>query len=160
VFALVKVASTDISFPEYKKRAETARSVHRTALVKHVLADAAGIYKDKTRSKEFGVEKTIFISVVSYSEKSYYKIYFYNLLCYAQHHGIDIVVYLVHHNLPDWEKEIEYYSSIGVKMLPYPDELFWSLLYSKTTEIHTGPAGTFHIFTSFRNGLNSNLLRH
>jgi hypothetical protein len=137
-------------YPEFKKRADAARSIHRSALVKHVLVDAAGAYKDKSRSREVGVEKTVIISVVAYSEKSYYKIYFYNLLCYAQHHGLDIVIYLLHHNLPDWEKEIEYYNGIGIKMLPYPDELFWTLLYSKSTEIRVGPAGTFRPIHEFK----------
>jgi hypothetical protein len=128
-------------YPEYRERAEAARSTSRTTFVKRTLASAAGAYRDKERAKKLGIEKTVFISVVSYGDKSYYKMYFYNLLCYARHHDIDIVVYLVHHNLPNWREEVKMYTSMGIRVIPYPDELFWSLMYSKSTDIHRGPAG-------------------
>jgi hypothetical protein len=129
------------SYPEYRERADAARSTSRTTFVKNALASAAGAYRDKERSRKLGIEKTVFISVVSYGDKSYYKMYFYNLLCYARHHDIDIVVYLVHHNLPNWREEVKMYTKMGIRVVPYPDELFWSLLSSKTSEIHKGPAG-------------------
>jgi hypothetical protein len=128
-------------YPEYRERADATRSSTRTAFIKKTLASAAGAYRDKERSKKLGIEKTVFISVVSYGDKSYYKIYFYNLLCYARHHDIDIVVYLVHHNLPNWREEVKIYTSMGIRVIPYPDHLFWSLLSSKTSQIHKGPAG-------------------
>jgi hypothetical protein len=122
-------------YPEYKLRAKAAHDLARTHVVGETLASAAGVYNNKTRSAELGIMRTVMITVIQYSEKSYYKLYFYNLLCFARHHDIDLVVYVVHHGLKDWEGEVKSYAAMGVKVLPYPDELFWSLLYSKETEI-------------------------
>jgi hypothetical protein len=119
-------------YPEYKLRAKAAHDLARTHVVGETLASAAGVYNNKTRSTELGIMRTVMITVIQYSEKSYYKLYFYNLLCFARHHDIDLVVYVVHHGLKDWEGEVKSYAAMGVKVLPYPDELFWSLLYSNS----------------------------
>ena len=126
-------------YPEYKERAEKARNVWRERLVHSTLKDAAGIYHNKTKGREKGHEKTVFTTVVSYNEKLYYKLYFHNLLCYMREHDIDIVVYFLHYNMNNSDSEIKTLTDMGIKILPYPEELFWTLMYSKSNEIRTGP---------------------
>lgn len=122
-------------YPEWLAKAHAAKSPQRTNLVRLTLNAAAGVYNNKTRAEELGIAKTVFVTVIQYSEKSYYKLYLYNLLCFSRHYDIDIVVYVVQHHLASWETEMAAYMDAGIKVLPYPDELFWSLLYSKKTEI-------------------------
>lgn len=125
-------------YPEYKFRAHNARNASRTGAVEQTLRAGAGVYKNKTRGEEKALSKTVFVSVVAYNEKSFYKLYFHNLLCFTQHHDIDIVVYLIHHNLAEPEREIQQLRDVGIKVLTYPDELFWTLLYSKSNDVKVG----------------------
>lgn len=129
---------------EFKQRAQAAHDPARTYLVHETLSSAAGVYHNKTRALELGLTKTVMITVIQYAEKSYYKLFLFNLLCFTRHHGIDLVVYIIHHGLKDWESEVKSYAVMGVKVLPYPDELFWSLLYSKPNEIRYGPGRFSH----------------
>jgi hypothetical protein len=64
-------------------------------------------------------------------------------LCFTQHYGIDLVVYIVHHSIKDWKEEKESYSKAGIRVLPYPDELFWTLLYATSSEERQGTGTPF-----------------
>jgi Nucleotide-diphospho-sugar transferase len=113
----------------------------REALVKATLASAAGVYRDKERGRALGIEKTVFLTVAAYNSKEnifHYKIYFRNFLCFAQFYDIDLVVYILHHNLPDVEHEVASLKRLGVKVLTYPDELFWTLVSQKTSKVMAG----------------------
>ena len=126
-------------YPEFKFRAKAAHNSSRYDHIQQTLVSSAGVYKDKSRGEALGISNTVFMTVISYGKHRHYKLFLNNMLCYAQHYGIDPVVYIVHSHLQDPEKEIQEYNDIGIKAVSYPDELFWTLLYSKRTEIRKGP---------------------
>ena len=118
-----------------------AHNSTRDLVVRQTLRAAAGVYHNKARGKSAGLEKTVFVSVVAYNSKEniyHYKIYFRNFLCFAQHYDIDLVVYILHHHLPDVQEEVQALEDLGVKVLTYPDEKFWSLVEQKTSKILYG----------------------
>jgi hypothetical protein len=57
-------------FPEFRERARSAVDYQRPQVVSNVLTEAAGIYKDKSRGAERGLQKTVFITVVSYTDQA------------------------------------------------------------------------------------------
>ena len=125
-------------YPEFMFRAKAAsHDEARRGELKNTLASAAGVYSNKSHAEEFGIQSTVFITVLEFSEKAYYKLYLYNLLCFAKHHGIEVVIYVLNHNmsLRDWKQEKSAYDTLGIRLVSYPDELFWTLLYSKSNEI-------------------------
>jgi hypothetical protein len=107
-------------------------------MVSNVLMEAAGIYKDKSRGTKLGLQRTVFITVVSYTDQARYKSILHNFFCFTHHYGIDLVVYVVHHNIKDWKGEKESYAKAGIRVLSYPDELLWTLLYAKSTKCSRG----------------------
>jgi Nucleotide-diphospho-sugar transferase len=117
---------------------------HNATRDSHVLATlqaASGVYNDKERGRESKLEKTVFITVIAYNANEsiyHYKVYFRNFLCFARHYGIDLIVYILHHHLADVESEVQSLERLGVKVLTYPDELFWTLVAEKTTQISWG----------------------
>jgi hypothetical protein len=125
-------------FPEFQERARRAHDLQRLQLVSKALTEAAGVYKDKSRSAQLGLQQSVFITVVSYTDQARYKALLHNFLCFTEHYGIDLVVYAVQHNIKDWEEEQRSYAKAGIRMLPYPDELFWTLMYTKSSEVLTG----------------------
>ena len=117
---------------------------HNTTRDSHVLATlqaASGVYNDKKRGRESKLEKTVFITVIAYNANEsiyHYKVYFRNFLCFAKHYDIDLIVYILHHHLDDVESEVLSLERLGVKVLTYPDELFWTLVSGKTNKIFLG----------------------
>lgn len=109
----------------------------REALVKKTLEAAAGVYVDKEYGKKMGLAKTVFTTVIAFNSDGifHYKIYFQNLICFTRHYGIDVVVYILHHHLQDVEAEIQSLTTLGVRVLTYPDELFWRLLATKKSNL-------------------------
>jgi len=123
----------------YKQLASEARNETREAWVRETLRQAAGVYKDKSKSKALGIEKTVFLVVIAYPVGAhYYKVYFRNFLCFVHHFGIDLVVYVVHHGDGDPDVEIENLRKLGVRALTYPEELFWKVVSNKMQPIHVG----------------------
>ena len=127
-------------YPEFKFRANQAHDEQRAAVVENTLKEAAGVYRNKTYGHSMGLDKTVFVSVVAFNEDAiaHYKLYFHNLLCYTQHYNIDIIVYMLHHNLANFDLEKKQLTDMGIKVLPYPDELFWTLLATKRTVVYSG----------------------
>ena len=120
---------------------ERSHNETRNRLVSQTLQAASGVYYDKDRGKKAGLEKTVFITVIAYNSKegiSHYKPLFRNFLCFAHQYGIDLVVYILHHHIPDLEEEMQSLESLGVRVLTYPDELFWSLVGEKKGRIIAG----------------------
>lgn len=120
---------------------ERSHDTKREAIVSMTLLAASGVYTDKKRGTGSKLEKTVFITVIAYNAHEsiyHYKIYFRNFLCFAKHYGIDLIVYILHHHLADVESEVLSLERLGVKVLTYPDELFWSLVSKKTTKISSG----------------------
>ena len=63
-----------------------------------------------------------------------------NLGEYLEAGAAERFVYILHHNLPDVQEEIRILEDLGVKVLTYPDEKFWSLIEEKTHRITYGKA--------------------
>ena len=123
----------------YKELAARAKNTTRDALVMQTLREAAGVYKDKSRGKALGLEKTVFIVVIAYPVGThFYKVYFRNFLCFVHHHGYDLIVYVVHHGVGDADVEIQSLRKLGVRALTYPEELFWKVVSNKMQPIHVG----------------------
>lgn len=121
---------------------ESSRNDTRMKIVNDTLKAAAGLYNDKEKGRKAGLDKTVFTILLAYDTSGifYYKVFFQNFLCFTKHYDIDLVVYIVHHHLADIEGEIEMLTSLGVKVLTYPDEKFWSLIATKKTTIsRNGP---------------------
>ena len=123
----------------YKRLALEARNDSRMAQVRETLSQAAGVYKNKAKGKRMGLEKTVFIAVIAYPTGAhFYKVYFRNFLCYIHHFGIDLVVYVLHHGLVSPYEEMRSLEELGVRTLPYPDELFWKLVSNKQLPLFKG----------------------
>ena len=121
---------------------DRAHNETRDQMVLTTLREASGVYNDKERGRKYGLSKTVFITVIAYNSREkihHYKVYFRNFLCFTKHYGIDLIVYILHHHLPDVEKEIRSLEELGVRVLTYPDERFWSTVHQKRTPIKFGP---------------------
>ena len=121
---------------------DRARDQTRDQVVSTTLREASGVYVDKERGRKHGLSKTVFITVIAYNAREkihHYKVYFRNFLCFTKHFGIDLIVYILHHHLPDVAKEIRSLEELGVRVLTYPDERFWNTIYQKKNLIKFGP---------------------
>lgn len=122
-----------------KKLVSETRNLTRNAVVQETLRKAAGVYKDKSKAKSMGIENTVIISVVAYPVgEHYYKVYFRNFLCFARHHGLDLVVYTVHDGDGDSYAEVLDLEKLGVHALTYPEERFWRLVSGKQSKPYIG----------------------
>jgi hypothetical protein len=130
-----------------------SRSQHH---VKKVLHDASGVYRNKTQGLRLGLSKTILLTTIAYNSGSiaHYKKYFQNFLCFVKHYEYDIVIYFVQHEIEDFDEEVKELTNMGLKVLTYPDYLFWRLIKSKNSSIkqgkhHSDYNGTIPSFKSF-----------
>jgi hypothetical protein len=130
-----------LNLSHIQRHIDRTRNISRDQHVLHTLQSAAGVYIDKERGITAGLQKTVFMTIISYNAKAglyHYKIYFRNFLCFAQHFGIDLIVYILHHTLPDVEEEVQSLQKLGVRVLTYPDERFWKLVLQKKSKIMAG----------------------
>lgn len=127
-------------YPEFLNRSAASHDPSRSDLVQSTIAGAAGVYMNKSLGAQLQLNSTVFVTVLAFNSdvrsNKHYKLYFHNFLCFTQHHGIDLIVYVVHHNLA--ESDIDDIKSLGVRALTYPDELFWSILSQKTNALARG----------------------
>ena len=125
----------------YFKKAQTAQET-RVDTAKKLLAEAAGVYKDKNKGAELKLQKTVLTTVISHPKASHwYRIYFRNFLCFADHYGYDLVVYVMRNQEQteaQFAKHVAEIGSYGVKVLPYPEELFWRFIYGRTNPLRVG----------------------
>ena len=123
---------------------DKAKNVTREEHVKRTLAAASGVYNNKARGLAAGLAKTVFMTVIAFhsNQKSigHYKIYFRNFVCFAKHYDIDLIAYILQHNLPDVEAEITSMEQLGLRVLTYPDELFWNIVLQKKSKVMEGKA--------------------
>ena len=121
-------------FAEYER---AAKNESREVIVKNTLKNAAGVYMDKRNDS---LSKTVMITVAAFSEagNSFYKVYFKNFICFAKHYNYDMVVYILHHDIPNLEREMDSIRRLGVRVLTYPDELFWNIVATKKSHINKG----------------------
>lgn len=107
----VQVEEKYLNLSHIQELIDRTRNATRDLHVLHTLNSAAGVYTDKQRGIAAGLQKTVFMTIISYNAKAglyQYKIYFRNFLCFAQHYGIDLIVYILHHTLPDVEEVYMY----------------------------------------------------
>ena len=121
-------------FVEYER---AAKNESREIFVKNTLQNAAGVYLNKRNN---GLNKTVMITVAAFNEvgNSYYKVYFKNFMCFVKHYNYDMVVYILHHDIPHLDTEIDSIKKLGARVLTYPDELFWNIVATKKTHINKG----------------------
>lgn len=121
-------------FVEYER---AAKNESRELIVKNTLIHAAGVYMDKRNDS---LSKTVMITVAAFNEvgNSFYKVYFKNFICFAKHYNYDMVVYILHHDIPHLESEFDSIRRLGVRVLTYPDELFWNIVATKKSHINKG----------------------
>ena len=117
-------------------------NVGRQQLVSQTLAKAVGVYRNKQKGKELGLEKSVIISVLNYPKgREFYKHYFRNFICFTHSYEYDLVVYVMRQKGDDYHahmKLVNEIAKLGVNALPYPEELFWLLVYGKTTPVSEG----------------------
>lgn len=126
----------------YMVQAQTLQE-ERLKKVRQTLSAAAGVYKVKSKAKEHLLEKTVLTTVISHPKASHwYRVYFRNFLCFAEHYGYDVVVYVMRNSDHQTEEEfllhINEVASLGVRALPYPEELFWRLVFGRTHDLRIG----------------------
>jgi hypothetical protein len=89
-----------------------------------------------------GLEKAVLITVISLPKlRSHYKHYFRNFLCFTHSYEYDLVVYITRQQGDDYKthmKKVHELSKLGVKALPFPEEMFWLFVYGKSTPIYEG----------------------
>ena len=119
-----------------------ASSVGREKLVSDTLRAAAGVYTDKEKGKTLGLENTVLTTIISYPKsRAHFKHYFRNFLCFSHTYGYDLVVYVTRNKNTTYAQHMAHVreiSNLGVRALPFPEELFWRFVYGKTKPIHTG----------------------
>ena len=128
---------------QYAEKAKKQERLHdRHMMVEQELKMASGVYRDKEKGGKMGLQNTVVAVVVSYPKgKNHYKHYFRNFLCFAHKYGYDLVVYVLRNHEADYKTYLQHVAEIGklgVKALPYPEELFWRLVYSKAGKIKEG----------------------
>ena len=139
---------------DYFRWAQEAKNaaVGRDQMVSQVLKKASGIYKDKQKVEDLGLEKTVLMTVISYpKQRAYFKHYFRNFLCFAHSYGYKFVVYVTRDRDSTYAEHLDQVNEIGklgVYALPYPEELFWLFVYGKAKHMHTGRG-----FASYRGNL-------
>jgi len=130
----------------------TAYDPTRAARVNATLAAASGVYRDKDKGRRLGLSRSVFVTVLAAGnrrrQQAHYKVYLRNLCCFLHHYGIDLVVYVVHHGVPDVAAEMrDVEEGLGVRTLTYPDALFWSVVAEKTTSFRRNRRGnTFAMY--------------
>lgn len=129
------------SLSRYQKFAEYERAsfnATRLKIVNATLAEAAGVYLNKSYDRS--LQKTVIITVAAFNQATngYYKVYFKNFLCFIKHYQLDLIVYILHHEIANLEVEMQTLSHMGVRVLTYPDNLFWNLLATKKSHINRG----------------------
>lgn len=118
-------------------------NVGRQELVYNTLEAAAGVYNDKAKGKSLGLEKTVITVLMSVPKsRQFYSQYFHNFLCYAKIYNYDLVVYVTRNRGDDYKQHLHHIKEIGkmngVRTLPYPEELFWRLVYGKSMPVRAG----------------------
>lgn len=125
----------------YYKKAQKAQAL-RLETAKKVLAEGAGVYRDKRKGEELKLEKTVLTTVISHPKASHwYRIYFRNFLCFAEHYGYDLVVYVMRNQEQSDNEFAEHVAEIGrlgIKVLPFPEELFWRFVYGRVNPLREG----------------------
>jgi hypothetical protein len=133
-----------LDLEHYKGLKNLSFDASRDVNVRALLKAAAGVYKNKTRGHKSGLQRTVLTTVLSYgtSRSFQYMVYFRNFLCFAAHYDFDLVVYVQHHDIPmdDLKLQLQSLEALGVRVLTYPDLIFWSLIAEKQSKVMIGNA--------------------
>jgi hypothetical protein len=140
----------------YVSNTIAAHNSSRFQIVQQTLQFSAGVYTNKTKNNTLVLNKTVFLSVAAFNQANiaHYKIYFKNFLCFIKHYEIDLLLYILHHDIKDLEVEVRELELLGIRVLTYPDELFWQIVSTKKTPVGVGKgladySGKVPSFSSF-----------
>lgn len=122
----------------WMKLSTQSASSTRNDTLKSALHSAAGVYRDKIKSLQFGLQNTVLLQVVSYNNLPAFHRYrklTENLFCFEENFGLKTVVFV----LAEGQSEVMDLDFPGVQFLSYPHQLFWALLAQfKDNDINTG----------------------
>lgn len=125
----------------FAQRAAQSRDSARVSYVRHILSQAAGVYKPSYSNhnttphmQQHLMNKTVLLTVLS-SEESEYISLLENCICATERLHYKLVVYVVQsiHTNKDLQQLWQMWTVRGVYILSYPDALFWHLLSFKHT---------------------------
>lgn len=139
---IVLIDGIPVSYPLFLEYAEIAKKSFpdRKVFVSKVLNSVAGVYKNKTLGLSMGLQRSVIMCVAGYNDNgiAHYMVFFKNFLCFAKHYDYDVVLYILHHNIMELQLEIKKLQLMGVTVITYPDELFWRIVATKKTRMHSG----------------------
>lgn len=150
---------SNISWAQMSK---DSKSSMRNEVVKETLRKFAGIYSDKSKVKNLGIEKFVLVNVlqINLNQNENHNLKYLHLLqnwyCFSQRYGLQPVTYIVPSYDKSFEEQVQDFHSLGIQgnFLTYPNSLFWDLVSQKTTSVVGGPqrvsyAGTLPTFKHF-----------
>ena len=141
--------------PVWASLADKFHDPNRVNYVRETLSLSAGVYRDKQKSKQLGIPKTVLINVVEYQNKesaTKYKKYLANWFCYTQHYSYEPVVFILHDENAtgtSFEQIRNEFVALdnSIRILSYPFELFWRLLSHKKDDLSIKWVRFFCVYT-------------
>lgn len=125
----------------FDERAHQSTDPHRTRLTKSILRKAAGVYREPRYNwRSLHLDRTALITLVAANTplNAHYSIFLQNFLCFAEHHHLKPLVYLMQHNNSNARNEAEHIRARGGYAHTYPDSLFWKTVATKWTPLRPG----------------------
>lgn len=108
------------------------------------LSQVAGVYFNKSKSKDLNIEKTVLVNVLSININkdidSKYLELLRNWYCFAKQHGLKPLTYIVPSIEHNYTQQVDEFRSLGLNgsFAPYPTSLFWKIVSKKKTSIMGG----------------------
>lgn len=119
-----------------------AADQNRAQATEGVLTKAAGVYrKGKKPLPHLQLDNTVLITMVAANLEvnSHYAIFLQNFLCFAEHHQLKPIVYLMSYNTSNMQRQVRHIRSRGALAHTYPEALFWRTVSTKESPILYGP---------------------
>ncbi len=129
---------------EWETLAKSSLELNRKETVFKVLSEISGVYRDKGKTINTRLVKTVLLNVIKTTnidtDTDNYSHYLRNLLCFCEYYNYETVVYVLETNSTKYELEANKLNRLSphIRTLRYPQELFWSILSQKPNEILSG----------------------
>lgn len=118
--------------------------LNRTDVISSFFTQVSGIYSDIQRVAKYKTQSTVLVAVVSLNlsnqRNNKYRLMLINWLCFISHYNLKAAIYIVPERNITFEDQTRTLRSFGINntFLPYPTDLFWSVLKQKTSKVHMG----------------------